>query len=57
MAAAGLWIGGVGKDQELGCTSRTQSGTGPGDDWDRPLIGPDVAPPERLLIIIGRLVA
>jgi outer membrane protein TolC len=39
--AAGPWSGGLGKDQELGCTSRTQSGTVWNAAWDRPLIGPE----------------
>jgi hypothetical protein len=40
VAAAELWIGGVGKYQERNASRRNQSLTGWKTAWDRPLIGP-----------------
>jgi len=39
VAAAGLWSGGVGKDQERYASKKSQSGTGEKPTWDGPLIG------------------
>jgi len=40
VAAAGLWSGGVGKDQERYASRKSQSGTGGKAAWDGLLIGP-----------------
>jgi len=40
VAAAGLWSGGVGKDQERYASRKSQSGTGRKAAWDGLLIGP-----------------
>jgi len=39
-AAAGLWSGGVSKDQERCSSRKSQSGAGRKAAWDGPLIGP-----------------
>ncbi|MFM8525803.1 MAG: hypothetical protein ACKOCM_09310, partial [Cyanobacteriota bacterium] len=44
VAAAGLWSGGVGKDQERYASRKSQSGTGGKAVWDGPLIGPAASP-------------
>jgi hypothetical protein len=40
VAAAELWRGGVGKNQEQDHPRKTQSGTGAETGWDRLIIGP-----------------
>lgn len=40
VAAAGLWSGGVGKDQERYASRKSQSETRRKAVWDGPLIGP-----------------
>ena len=40
VAEAGLWSGGVGKDQVQYASRESQSGTGGKAVWDGPLIGP-----------------
>jgi len=42
VAAAGLWSGGVGKDQERYASRKSQSGTGRKAAWDGLLIGPGI---------------